>query len=148
MSEISFVKYVLDDMFRLKDLNPLIFFLGLEIARSSHGITLNQRKYTLDLLEDSSILVAKPVSTPCDPTFKFTNTGSDNFSDVTAYKRLIRRLIYMFTARPGITYYVQQLSQYLFKHLQSHFQVVLHMLRHLKYAPFRVCSLTLPIPSN
>lgn len=135
-------------MFHLKDLNPLIFCLDLEIARSSHVITLNYRQYTLDLLEDNGILAAKPASTPCDPTFKFTNTGSHNFPDVTAYKGLIRRIIYMFTTRPNIAYYVQQLSQYLFKHLQSHFQVVIHMLRHLKYAPFRVCSFTLPIPYN
>lgn len=106
MSEISPVKSVLDDRFRIKDLGSLRFFPGLEISRSSHGIALNERKYILDLLEDNGLLVAKPVSTPFDPAFKFTNTGSESFSDVTSYRRLIERLIYLSTTRPNIAYYV------------------------------------------
>ncbi|XP_058746162.1 uncharacterized mitochondrial protein AtMg00810-like [Vicia villosa] len=135
MSEISSVKFVLDDRFRIKDLSALRFFLGLEISRSSHGISLNQRKYILDLLVDSGLLAAKPVSMPCDPAFKFTNTRSASFSDVNACRRLIGRLIYLSTTRPDIAYYVQQLSQYLFKPLQSHFQAAIHILRYLKSAP-------------
>lgn len=61
MSEITFVKSVLDQKFRIKDLGALRFFLGLEIARSSRGIVLNQRKYTLDMLDDSCLIAAKTI---------------------------------------------------------------------------------------
>lgn len=39
--------------FKLKDLGSLKYFLGFEIARSYSGIFMSQRKYALDLLQDT-----------------------------------------------------------------------------------------------
>ena len=44
------MKQLLDTKFQIKDLGPLKFFLGMEVAWSHHGIALCQRKYALDLL--------------------------------------------------------------------------------------------------
>lgn len=49
--EIALVKRTLDDLFQTKDLGQLKYFLGLEVAISSKGISLCQRKYTLELLQ-------------------------------------------------------------------------------------------------
>lgn len=38
----------------------------MEIARTTKGISLCQRKYTLDILEDPSQLGAKPALLPID----------------------------------------------------------------------------------
>ena len=43
-------KKFLDNKFKLKDLGVLKYFLGLEIARTTKGISLCKRKYTLEVL--------------------------------------------------------------------------------------------------
>ena len=39
--------------FEMKNLGDLKYFLGVEVARSSRGIFLSQRKYVLDLLKET-----------------------------------------------------------------------------------------------
>jgi hypothetical protein len=63
VTEFTTIKSILHDKFKIKDLGQLKYFLGLEVAHSSKGISLCQRKYCLDLIEDSSLIGAKPVST-------------------------------------------------------------------------------------
>lgn len=57
-------KTTLSQAFQIKDLRPLIYFLGLEISKSQKGISVCQRKYALD--NDVGYLGCKPVSTPME----------------------------------------------------------------------------------
>ena len=58
--EIKKLKERLGRAFEVKDLGPLRYFLGIEIARSSKGIILSQRKYVLDLLAETGMLGCCP----------------------------------------------------------------------------------------
>jgi Reverse transcriptase (RNA-dependent DNA polymerase) len=53
LEEIKRVKIQLKKNFDIKDLGILKYFLGIEIAHSSKGLFISQRKYTLDLLKET-----------------------------------------------------------------------------------------------
>lgn len=106
MSEIEQVKHYLDHKFSIKDLGKLKFFLGFEVARSTKGITMYQRKYALDLLNDTGLLGAKPCTTPMDSTLKRQKNSGTPLTDITAYRCLIGRLLYLTHTRPDICFLV------------------------------------------
>lgn len=60
--EINNVKTFLHNMFHIKDLGQLRYFLGLEIASSTFDIFVNQRKYVLEIVEDTIFLGFKHAS--------------------------------------------------------------------------------------
>ena len=111
--EIQDITTLLDQEFKIKDLGDLKFFLGLEIACTTDGIHLCQRKYALDILSDSGMLGCKPHSTPMDYSMKLQMNSGNSLSDESSssYRRLIGKLIYLTNTRPDIVYAVQQLSQ-------------------------------------
>jgi hypothetical protein len=55
--------------FKLRDLGPTSFLLGVQIdrERSARTLHLSQRQYTLDLLDRFGFADCSPVSTPLDP---------------------------------------------------------------------------------
>ena len=54
------------DEFEIKDLRNLKYFLGMEVGRSREGISVSQRKYTIDLLKETSMIGCKPADTPME----------------------------------------------------------------------------------
>ena len=62
--EITNLQKHLASEFEMKNLGGLKYFLGIEVARSQHGIFLSQRKYILDLLAETEMLECKPTDTP------------------------------------------------------------------------------------
>ena len=66
LASVTLLTTFLDTQFKLKDLGPAKYFFGLELARSQKGISLCQRKYALDILQDSGFLDSKPVKIPME----------------------------------------------------------------------------------
>lgn len=99
----------------LKDLGSAKYFLGLEIARSSAGLLLSQRKYCLQLLEHVGLLNARHSQTPMHSNLKLSKGTGVLLSaeEATSYRRLIGRLLYLQITRPDINFMVHKLSQFL-----------------------------------
>jgi len=67
-----------------------------------------------------------------DPSIKLHSDSSLPYEDVSSYKRLIDRLLYLITRRPDITFVTQQLSQFFTKPTHFHYNAAMRILRYLK----------------
>ncbi|KAL0435806.1 UNVERIFIED_CONTAM: Retrovirus-related Pol polyprotein from transposon RE1 [Sesamum radiatum] len=135
LTDIQFVKDHLHQLFTIKDIGVVRYFLGLEIARGSSGIYVAQTKYIMDIVKDSGLLEAKAVSTPLPMGLKLTADCGALLINPDSYRRLIGRLLYLAFTRPDISHSVQQLSQFLTHPCEAHWKAALHIVRYLKGSP-------------
>lgn len=135
MKDIDNLKAMLSAQFHMKDLGPISYFLGLEIARSSSGFFISQKKYTLDLLTQHGLLNCKPLSLPMDSHLKLTPTIGDPLPNPLPYQRLLGQLIYLTITRPDISFTVHTLSQYMNAPTTVHYQAAKRLLRYLAGSP-------------
>ncbi|KAL6205555.1 hypothetical protein ACLB2K_022813 [Fragaria x ananassa] len=100
LNYIIATKTFLSNRFKLKDLGRLKYFLGIEVAHSKNGIALCQRKYALEILEDTGFLTAKPSLFPVDHNLSLTQGDGELLTDPSQYRRLVGMLIYLTITRP------------------------------------------------
>ena len=74
-------------------------------------ISISQRKYTLDILEDAELLGARSAKFLMEQHLKLTPIDGEPIKDPSQYRRLVGHLIYLTITRPDITYSVHILSR-------------------------------------
>ncbi|KAL8100531.1 hypothetical protein AgCh_032693 [Apium graveolens] len=133
--EIKRLKMLLSQKFEIKDLGFLKYFLGMEVAQSSQGISVSQRKYTVDLLRETGKIGCKPVETPMDPNTKLMPRIDELADDNRRYQRLVGKLIYLTHTCPDISFDVSIVSQFLANPSVDHMEAVNRILKYLKKNP-------------
>jgi hypothetical protein len=68
---------------------------------------------------------------------KLHNDDGKLFDDVSLYRRLVGKLLYLTNTRPDIAFATQQLSQFMHKPTMSHYKAACRVIRYLKHNPGR-----------
>lgn len=139
--EIRDVKDALKSAFKMKELGPVKFILGMEIDHDMAAGTLmiKQTRYIDDVAERFGQENAKPVENPCTTGLKFSRSQSPATDAERSamrsrpYRSLIGCLLYITTCtRPDIAFVVAQLSRFLENPGQQHWNAAIRVLRYLK----------------
>ncbi|KAL4025831.1 hypothetical protein IC575_014237 [Cucumis melo] len=120
------------DEFEIKKLGNLKYFIGMEVARSKEGISMFQRKYTLNLLTETGMSGCRPADTPIEFNCKLGNSDNQVPVDKEQYQRLVGKLIYLSHTRPDISFAVSVVSQFIQAPYEKHTEAVNIILRYLK----------------
>jgi hypothetical protein len=127
--------------FKLRDLGPTLFLLGVAITRdrSTRTLHLSQRQYILDLLERFNFSDCSPVSTPMDPGLRLSTSQAPSTPQDVEYMRTVPyinavgALMYLAIAtRPDIAYTVNVLRRFSSNPGVEHWKAVKHLFRYLK----------------
>ncbi|XP_019055609.1 PREDICTED: uncharacterized protein LOC109115735 [Nelumbo nucifera] len=119
--------------FSLKDLGSTTFFLGIQLLRHSNGVLLSQRQYITDLLQQSHMDAAKPISSPMVVHPKLTRHDGSPLTYPTKYWGVAGTLQYVAITRPDISFVVSKVSQFLQAPTDVHWATVKRILRYLKH---------------
>jgi hypothetical protein len=115
----------------MKDLGPLHYFLGIQVATISGDLILHQTKYAIDILERDAMHECKPIHTPMSQKNKPELT-SPLYKDPKHYRSLVGALQYLTLTRPDLSYSVNHVSQYMQAPTDAHFTMVRRILRYVK----------------
>jgi hypothetical protein len=123
----TFVKARLSDQFLMSDLDPLWYFLGIEISSTSEGFFLSQEKYIQDLLDHASLTDLRTAKNPMELNVHLVATDGEPLKDPTRYHHIVGSLVYLGVTRPNISYSVHILSQFISAPSQIQYSHFLHV---------------------
>ena len=131
-SQIANLITTLNQLFELKDLGPLNYFLGIQISHTKHGITLTQSKYAFDVLHRFNMENSKPVKTPCCSSSRSVPHSGVPLFDQFVYRSTVGALQYLTFTKPDLAFSVHQLCQFMSKPTSDHLEVAKRVLRYLR----------------
>jgi hypothetical protein len=139
-AKIAELKVTIAEHFKLRNLGPTTFQLGIKITCKcpQRTLHLSQRRYTQDLLERYSFVNSSPVLTPMDPSVSLTSAHApltpedEAFMRTVPYVSAVGALMYLAIAtRPNIAFAVGVLCCFMANPGPEHWKAVKHLFRYL-----------------
>jgi hypothetical protein len=96
----------LQQEFAMKDLEPLHHFLGITVEHHPDRLFLDQRTYTLGVLQRAVMADCKPCTTPVDIHTKLATDSGPPVQDASQFRSIAGALQYLTFTRPDIAYVV------------------------------------------
>jgi hypothetical protein len=137
---IDDIKRKINAKYAMTDLGPTSWVLGIKITRNldNHTLGLSQTAYIDSILRRFNFTDLKPVSTPMDPTIRYSKTQCPETLEEKArmknipYREAVGALMYCAVAtRPDISFAVALLSQFLENPGEVHWNGVKHIYKYL-----------------
>ena len=137
LKALEWLKNQLMREFSMKDLGEVKTIIGWEITQDLAAGTLriDQKGYIRDLLESEAMTSCHPTVLPVKTgsTLLLDQAGDHQQADLTAYQRLIGKLIYLSCGtRPDIAFVVGQLSRHNSDPRTGHLRIAKQVLRYMK----------------
>ncbi|XP_028077051.1 uncharacterized protein LOC114279073 [Camellia sinensis] len=135
-STISEVKQYLFRTFEMKNLGPLRYFLGIEVASSPKGYFLSQAKSANEVIHRIGLTNTKLSNTPIELNVKLNTIDGVPLDDPTLYRKLVGCLVYLIVTHPDLAYVVHVVSQFVSAR-STHWAALLRILRYLRSIIFQ-----------
>ena len=132
MRVIDNFKQEMATKFEMSDLGKLSYYLGIEVNQHEDGITLNQSRYALKILEEAGMSDCNAVQIPMDSGLKLSKSEGEREIDATNYRKTIGCFRYLLHTRPDLSYCIGVLSRYMQSPRESHGIAMKQCLRYLK----------------
>ncbi|XP_024014410.1 uncharacterized protein LOC112088375 [Eutrema salsugineum] len=118
--------------FDMNDLSKLTYYLGIEVHQYRGGISLNQRRYALKILEESGMANCNLAHTPMENGIHLSKSIEEKEIDATKYMKTIGCLRYLIHTRPDLSFAVGVLSRYMQDPQESYGAAIKQCLRYLQ----------------
>ena len=141
LAKITSFKESLRKIFKIKELGPLSYLLGIKIDydQGNRVLQLSQRQYAIDCLTRFKLSDCNPVATPMDPGVQLSKamcpTSDAEREEMRSipYMNAVGALMYLAIAtRPDIAYTVGKLARFNSDPGRRHWQAVKHVFRYIK----------------
>ena len=131
---VDALKKIIADKFKIRDLGPIKFILGIKVEREGESLFLSQENYISTILDRFGMTNCKLSATPMPIKLeKDSKEALTPFKDITLYQQLIGSLIYVSNnTRPDITYAVSVLARKMSNPSEYDFNLGKRILRYLK----------------
>jgi hypothetical protein len=118
-------------VFKMSDLGPLSYYLGIEVHQEKTGITISQGAYAQKILRKAGLLECNPCRTPMEARLHLSKFGDTPRVDATQYRSLMGSLRYLVNTRPDLAYVVGYVSRYMEEPREEHLTAVKRILRYI-----------------